>query len=353
MDKICIITDRNSQSQELSNTKLLGLTLLERTVYSASLMNPDIIEIVYNDCQVDLSNFLKIRNIKTKLRFVPKPSTKNIMYLDCLYDEVFLKKGKPLDECCFFKIRQEDDLLDAKQMLLERIEKPKTSKFFLTYFYRPLGKLLLPLFINTKVLPNHITLLSVVIMLVAMLSLMLYHKNHYLLILGVVSVNLSMALDCVDGRLARLKKMKSTIGAWLDIISDNIKILFFSIGFSLFNWYSNNNLILTIVLISYLFGYYLNIIEWLLSEYIIEQPLEEKDPKYKSNLDRKDNLKSIAYRAIRKAFYFFIPMENFYFIMSVLLIINTSMITIIALIMFALGQLIYLSSGIVKRLYLN
>lgn len=76
----------------------------------------------------------------------------------------------------------------------------------------------------TKFTPNQITIISFLFGLISAYSF-LQGKPFYLLI-GAILYEISFLLDCIDGRIARLKGLKSSIGGYLDIMTDIIKYSF-------------------------------------------------------------------------------------------------------------------------------
>lgn len=82
--------------------------------------------------------------------------------------------------------------------------------------------------------PNLITISSFFIGVVA--AWCFACGDHCHLIRGAVLVQLSFAVDCMDGQLARYRQQFSKLGAWLDRVSDRVKdfIYFFSLAWGFF-----------------------------------------------------------------------------------------------------------------------
>ena len=55
------------------------------------------------------------------------------------------------------------------------------------------------------------------------MAVLLAMPGHLGLLLGVLVLELSYVLDCVDGQLARLRGTSSPIGAHLDFLMDELK----------------------------------------------------------------------------------------------------------------------------------
>lgn len=74
--------------------------------------------------------------------------------------------------------------------------------------------------INLPITPNQITLFHFALGLVAV---WLFSQDPYWQnVLGAVLLQLSVALDCTDGEVARLKYQFSKFGSWLDVSLDNL-----------------------------------------------------------------------------------------------------------------------------------
>ena len=99
--------------------------------------------------------------------------------------------------------------------------KPADSLFNL-YFARPLAAVFVFLLYRTPITPNQVTFLASLVMLVAM-AVLIFVEGFWGLWLGVIGLELSYVLDCVDGQLARINKQSSEVGASLDFMMDEIK----------------------------------------------------------------------------------------------------------------------------------
>jgi hypothetical protein len=87
---------------------------------------------------------------------------------------------------------------------------------------RPLAAPLVAAFEHSRVTPNQITLLSLVVFLAAA-ALMVLLPGRSGLVTAVVVLELSYVLDCVDGQLARLRGQSSPVGAHFDFLMDELK----------------------------------------------------------------------------------------------------------------------------------
>jgi phosphatidylglycerophosphate synthase len=87
---------------------------------------------------------------------------------------------------------------------------------------RPFVYKLTWLFANyTRFTPNQITVMAFMIGLLS--AYFFLYGTQYYLIIGACLFEFSFILDCIDGRIARLKELKSKFGAYLDTMSDFIK----------------------------------------------------------------------------------------------------------------------------------
>src|SRR3990167_6800006 len=85
----------------------------------------------------------------------------------------------------------------------------------------PIALRLTYLFANyTGFTPNQITLFSLIFGLVS--AIFFLKGDHLNLILGAVAMELSFVFDCVDGKIARLKKTGTQFGAYWDFIQDRL-----------------------------------------------------------------------------------------------------------------------------------
>jgi phosphatidylglycerophosphate synthase len=134
------------------------------------------------------------------------------------------------------------------------------------------------LFANyTRFTPNQITVMSFIFGLLSACCFL--NGTRYYLIAGALLFEFSFILDCIDGRIARLKGLKSIFGAYLDIMSDITKYFFIILALSYGQY------LLTKDVIYLLYGYVFMFFELtvLTSSYVIRfyQPEE-------SDMNRKD-----------------------------------------------------------------
>ena len=90
--------------------------------------------------------------------------------------------------------------------------------FFSTFVLRKISRQLTGILVETPIKPNTVTVIS---LLIGLGAAYISGAGNYLI--GGLLLLLSLILDCVDGEIARYKKEFSTLGAWLDALSDRVK----------------------------------------------------------------------------------------------------------------------------------
>lgn len=91
------------------------------------------------------------------------------------------------------------------------------SSLWVRWFIRKLSFPFTYLFINTGWSANQVSLLSWLIIFAA--SVALCFNNFWTMFAGVVLTNFWLVLDCVDGNIARCKKIKTFMGDFFDAIA--------------------------------------------------------------------------------------------------------------------------------------
>lgn len=107
---------------------------------------------------------------------------------------------------------------------------PESGESWWEYiFLKPIINRLVWLFANyTNFTPNQITIIAFIFGLLSAYSFL--NGKWYYLIIGSLLFEFSFILDYVDGKIARLKGMKSVFGAYLDISCDVVKYFFIILG---------------------------------------------------------------------------------------------------------------------------
>ncbi|HSF26296.1 MAG TPA: DUF5941 domain-containing protein [Actinomycetes bacterium] len=93
--------------------------------------------------------------------------------------------------------------------------------FFTTHFVSPYSRYLARWFARLGWRPNHVTMLSMLVALLAAALCATGQRWGY--VAGAVLLQASFTLDCVDGQLARYTLDFSRVGAWLDATFDRAK----------------------------------------------------------------------------------------------------------------------------------
>ena len=75
---------------------------------------------------------------------------------------------------------------------------------------------------RTRITPNQLTLAALVLGLVS--AWLFWTATTWSLVLGAVVYHFSFVMDCMDGKIARLKGTGSILGSWLDYVFDRIRV---------------------------------------------------------------------------------------------------------------------------------
>jgi len=102
--------------------------------------------------------------------------------------------------------------------------KPRDN-FWTEVMSRPIAALLLFFLHRTRITPNQVTFLSLLVAAGSAATLVLWRTWPGLLVAAIV-LQLSYLLDCVDGQLARLRGITSPLGHQLDFLMDELKAFF-------------------------------------------------------------------------------------------------------------------------------
>ncbi|KOX17694.1 CDP-alcohol phosphatidyltransferase family protein [Nocardiopsis sp. NRRL B-16309] len=105
----------------------------------------------------------------------------------------------------------------------EQTYKPRDS-WWTVWLVDPLASRLVKVTANrTAITPNQLTVAALVLGLAAAACFLL--ADWYWLLAGATLFHLSFVLDCMDGKIARLKGNGSVIGSWLDYVFDRVRVL--------------------------------------------------------------------------------------------------------------------------------
>lgn len=130
-------------------------------------------------------------------------------------------------------------------------EKRKNAKndFFAFYVGRPLSYVLTIPFLYLKIMPNTVSIVSIIEVIIAAITLSI-SKTSGMAVIGLLLFFLWNLLDGVDGNIARLKKISSPMGSVYDAMSGYAAmfLFFFSSGIYAFNMTDNSWGFLQIIL---------------------------------------------------------------------------------------------------------
>src|SRR3989344_4818863 len=102
------------------------------------------------------------------------------------------------------------------------------------YLVRPFSTRITKVIVDTKITPNQITLLYI---LLSLLSSYFFLQGSYReLIIGAVILKIAYIFDGVNGELARIRKITSEFGSWFDDFGDRIResVTFISLAIGLY-----------------------------------------------------------------------------------------------------------------------
>jgi hypothetical protein len=111
--------------------------------------------------------------------------------------------------------------IDAIVDAYRRTRKPRDI-LWNRFVARPLAAVALVPLARTRITPNQVTLLTLIVFAGAA-ALIAFGESYAALVAGAAVLELSYVLDCVDGQLARLKGTSSPVGAHLDFLMDELK----------------------------------------------------------------------------------------------------------------------------------
>ena len=100
----------------------------------------------------------------------------------------------------------------------------KRDAWWTVFLVDPLvARMIVPLANRTKVTPNQVSVISFIVGLLAAAAF--WQGDHPALVVGALLYHVSFVLDCVDGKIARLKGTGSVFGMWLDYSFDRYRVL--------------------------------------------------------------------------------------------------------------------------------
>jgi phosphatidylglycerophosphate synthase len=128
----------------------------------------------------------------------------------------------------------------------------KASTLFHKYISKNLAKVLVYFSLNFNLSANTLSFLSTITLLIGSILSLKQQNILYVLILS----QISYALDCSDGVVARINGTSSTKGKFLDLILDRINQLVFAWGIILFSYFNKDEDLSLILQQSLMFSLY-------------------------------------------------------------------------------------------------
>lgn len=110
-----------------------------------------------------------------------------------------------------------------------RATQKKHDQLWNRYFMRPIAGVVVAVLARTPATPNQVTLLNLAIFVVAS-ALLVAWPSYEGGIAAVLVLELSYLFDCVDGMLARHKKLASKAGHLFDFYTDQVKAILLVAG---------------------------------------------------------------------------------------------------------------------------
>ncbi len=116
-----------------------------------------------------------------------------------------------------------------------RATRKKHDLLFNVYFMRPIAAFVVGIFAKTPITPNQVTLLNLALFVLAT-ALFVALPDFRGGLVAVLVLEASYCLDCVDGMLARHKKIASKEGHLFDFFTDEIKAVLLSAALPIRFW---------------------------------------------------------------------------------------------------------------------
>ena len=103
-------------------------------------------------------------------------------------------------------------------------KKKRDVNWFTEHVARPPAAIVVYLASRTRITPNQITFLSVVVAAAAC-AIWICLPDYHWLVAAALIFEFSFVLDCADGQLARLRRIASPLGHLLDFLMDELKAM--------------------------------------------------------------------------------------------------------------------------------
>ena len=140
-----------------------------------------------------------------------------------LIDALHITRRTISDKPELMQVRDEQDAKVAREALFKTLRKPLTRNGDgLTAYLinRPISLTLSRQLVKLPVTPNHVTFFNLLLGLYA--GYMLASGDFMGIAIGAFLMQLVSIFDGIDGELARMKLLQSPLGAWFDVVSDDV-----------------------------------------------------------------------------------------------------------------------------------
>tara|TARA_B100001964_G_scaffold19970_1_gene20315 strand:- start:552 stop:1886 length:1335 start_codon:yes stop_codon:yes gene_type:complete len=137
-------------------------------------------------------------------------------------------------------IDTKEDLEKAKDFLFDAANSKSNDGPVSRYLNRPISNRISKQIVNFPVKPNHISLVSFLLSLLA--AIIMASAGHLFLVLGALLAQLSSILDGCYGEIARLKNISSKYGGWFDQTLDRYADFLLITGLTFHTYYLHQSI---------------------------------------------------------------------------------------------------------------
>lgn len=140
----------------------------------------------------------------------------------------------PVERAFWAKLTDKKSAKKAQWGMLKYL-KHRPGGLVAKYINRPFSMRISRILVNfSSITPNFVTIFASVIALVAVA--MLFQPGWFWAVMAAIIIHINSILDDVDGEIARMRKQESSLGAWLDSISDETLglLIYIAIGYHLY-----------------------------------------------------------------------------------------------------------------------
>ncbi len=207
---VCIPFPTNPKERELLIQPLLGLSVIERLIFTLRKEGADTVFVTFNEESLD--DVAKIKTLVEKAGGVLETSQKLPLRL---------QKGEisTISPLAWFPIQTSEKRKETEEKLLRSLIKP-TEGFMSRHFERKISIAITRRIINTSITPNLMSAISIGIGGVGAIGFVSIEWIWH--VIGALFFLVHSIMDGCDGEIARLKFQHSKRGAWIDFWGDNI-----------------------------------------------------------------------------------------------------------------------------------